>query len=178
MKGKAPFRFDLLYWNGDNTRLTRACHSQYLKQMYLNNNLVKPGKVTLNDTPLDLTKIDIPTYIQAARTDHICPWKSVYKDTWHFSGPKRFMLAGSGHIAGVVNPSSAHKYNHWLNDDLPRDASEWLEGATSKSGSWWDDWHKWLRLKSGPKVPARPPVDGPLKTLEDAPGSYVKIRYS
>jgi len=177
LKGRDPFPFDLLYWNGDHTRLTRACHSQYLKEMYLHNNLVKPGKIILNDTPLDLTKIDIPTYIQAARTDHICPWMSVYKDIWHFSGPKRFMLAGSGHIAGVVNPPSAHKYNHWLNDDLPRDASEWLEGATSKPGSWWDDWHKWLRLKSGPKVAARIPGDGPLKALEDAPGNYVKTRY-
>ncbi len=177
MKGKDPMPFDLLYWNGDNTRLTRACHLQYLDDMYQNNNLVKPGAITLNDMPLDLTKIDIPTYIQAAHTDHICPWKSVYKGTWNFSGPKRFMLAGSGHIAGVVNPPSAKKYNHWLNDDLPHDADEWLEGATSKVGSWWDDWHGWLSKKSGPKVAARIPGEGPLKILEDAPGNYVKIRY-
>ncbi len=177
LKGKDPFPFDLLYWNGDNTRLTRACHSQYLKDMYLNNNLVKPGAITLNGTPLDLTRIDIPTYIQAGRTDHICPWKSVYKDTWHFAGPKRFMLAGSGHIAGVVNPPSAKKYNHWLNDELPRDPDEWLDGATSKPGSWWGDWHRWLGRKSGPKVAARTPGDGPLKIIEDAPGSYVKVRY-
>ncbi len=177
MKGQDPFPFDLLYWNGDNTRLTRACHSQYLDDMYLNNNLVKPGAITLNDTPLDLRKIDIPTYIQAAHTDHICPWKSVYKDTWNFSGPKRFMLAGSGHIAGVVNPPSAKKYNHWLNDELPHDADEWLDGATSVVGSWWDDWHKWLSKKSGPKVKARDPLNGPLDIIEDAPGSYVKIRY-
>lgn len=177
MKGKDPFPFDLLYWNGDNTRLTRACHSEYLHDMYVNNNLVKPGAITLNDTPLDLTKITIPTYVQAAHTDHICPWKSVYKDTWHFSGPKRFMLAGSGHIAGVVNPPSAKKYNHWLNDDLPHDPEAWFEGATSKPGSWWDDWHKWLSKKSGPKVAARSPVGGPLEVIEDAPGSYVKVRY-
>ena len=177
MKGEDPFPFDLLYWNGDNTRLTRACHLQYLDDMYLKNNLVKPGAITLNGTPLDLTKITIPTYIQAAHSDHICPWKSVYKDTWHFSGPKRFMLAGSGHIAGVVNPPSAKKYNHWLNDDLPRDADKWLEGATSKPGSWWNDWHKWLGRKSGPKVAARTPGDGALEILEDAPGSYVKTRY-
>ncbi len=177
MKGKDPFPFDLLYWNGDNTRLTRACHLQYLDDMYKNNNLVKPGAVSLNDTPLDLTKVTIPTYIQAAHTDHICPWKSVYKDTWNFSGPKRFMLAGSGHIAGVVNPPSAKKYNHWLNDDLPHDADAWLEGATSVVGSWWDDWHKWLSKKSGAKVTARIPGDGPLEILEDAPGSYVKVRY-
>jgi len=177
MKGQDPFPFDLLYWNGDNTRLTRACHRQYLHDMYLNNNLVKPGAVTLNDTPIDLTKIDIPTYIQAAHTDHICPWKSVYKDTWNFSGPKRFMLAGSGHIAGVVNPPSAKKYNHWLNDELPHDPQEWFDGAVSKTGSWWEDWHQWLSQKSGPKVDARDPVDGPLDIIEDAPGRYVKIRY-
>ncbi|NOZ66656.1 MAG: class I poly(R)-hydroxyalkanoic acid synthase [Alphaproteobacteria bacterium] len=177
MRGKDPFPFDLLYWNGDNTRLTRACHSQYLKEMYLKNNLVKPGAITLNDTPLDLTKITIPTYIQAAHTDHICPWKSVYKDTWNFAGPKKFMLAGSGHIAGVVNPPSAKKYNHWQNDALPHDAEEWLAGAKSVPGSWWDDWHKWLVKKSGPKVAARIPGEGPFKAIEDAPGSYVKIRY-
>lgn len=177
LKGKEPYPFDLLYWNADNTRLTRACHSQYLKDMYLHNNLVKPGKIIMNNTPLDLGKIDIPTYIQAAQTDHICPWKSVYKDTWNFSGEKRFMLAGSGHIAGVVNPPSAKKYNHWLNDDLPHDPEDWLQGATSQVGSWWDDWHKWLSKKSGPKVPARIPGEGPLKAIEDAPGSYVKVRY-
>jgi len=177
MKGKKPFPFDLLYWNGDNTRLTRACHSQYLHEMYLNNNLVKPGVITLNDTALDLTKINIPTYTQAGHTDHICPWKSVYKNTRHFSGPKRFMLAGSGHIAGVVNPPSARKYNHWLNDELPHDADEWLDNAAIKAGSWWDDWHQWLAKKSGPKVVARTPGDGPLDIIEDAPGSYVKIRY-
>ena len=177
LRGKDPYPFDLLYWNGDNTRLTRACHLQYLNEMYLNNNLVKPGKITMNGTPLDLTKITIPTYIQAGHTDHICPWKSVYKDTWHFSGPKRFMLAGSGHIAGVVNPPSAKKYNHWLSDDLPHDPEEWLKGATSKPGSWWNDWHSWLAKKSGPKVAARIPGDGPLDIIEDAPGSYVKVRY-
>lgn len=177
MIGKDPFPFDLLYWNGDNTRLTRACHGQYLREMYMYNNLVKPGAMTLADTPLDLTKVDIPTYIQAGHTDHICPWKSVYKDTWHFSGPKRFMLAGSGHIAGVVNPPSARKYNHWLNDELPHDPEEWLNGAVSKAGSWWDDWHAWLSKKSGPKVAARIPGDGPVKSIGDAPGSYVKIRY-
>ncbi len=177
MKGKDTFPFDLLYWNGDNTRLTRSCHMQYLNDMYLNNGLVKPGAITLNDTPLDLTKITIPTYIQAAHSDHICPWKSVYKATWNFSGPKRFMLAGSGHIAGVVNPPAANKYNHWLNDDLPHDADAWLEGATNKPGSWWDDWHGWLAKKSGPKVPARRPEDEPLEILENAPGSYVKVRY-
>ncbi|PCJ35274.1 MAG: class I poly(R)-hydroxyalkanoic acid synthase [Alphaproteobacteria bacterium] len=177
MIGKDPFPFDLLYWNGDNTRLTRACHSQYLNEMYMNNNLVKPGAMTLAGTPLDLTKIDIPTYIQAGHTDHICPWKSVYKDTWHFSGPKRFMLAGSGHIAGVVNPPSAKKYNHWLNDELPHDPEEWLEGAMSKAGSWWDDWHAWLSKKSGAKVAARIPGDGTVKSIGDAPGSYVKTRY-
>ena len=177
LRGKEPYPFDLLYWNGDNTRLTRACHLQYLNEMYLNNNLVKPGKITMNGTPLDLTKITIPTYIQAGHTDHICPWKSVYKDTWNFSGPKRFMLAGSGHIAGVVNPPSANKYNHWLSDELPRDPDEWLKGATSKPGSWWNDWHGWLAKKSGPKVAARVPGDGLLDIIEDAPGSYVKVRY-
>ncbi|MCF8473568.1 MAG: class I poly(R)-hydroxyalkanoic acid synthase [Emcibacter sp.] len=177
LKGKEPLPFDLLYWNEDCTRLTKACHKQYLHDMYMNNNLVEPGKITLNGTPIDLTKITIPTYIQAAHTDHICPWKSVYKDTWHFSGPKRFILAGSGHIAGVVNPPEAQKYNYWLNDDLPHDPEEWFDNAVSKPGSWWDDWHGWLSKKSGKKISARTPGDGSLEVLEDAPGSYVKVRY-
>ncbi|WP_417317715.1 PHA/PHB synthase family protein [Emcibacter sp.] len=175
--GRDPFPFDLLYWNSDSTRLTRACHTQYLKEMYLENNLVKPGKLVLHDTPIDLSNITIPTYIQAAQTDHICPWKSVYKATQQFSGKRRFMLAGSGHIAGVVNPPSAKKYNHWVNKETPESPDVWLEQSEEHPGSWWSDWHKWLKGKSGKKVPARIPGDGKLDVIEDAPGSYVKIRY-
>ena len=175
--GRDPFPFDLLYWNSDSTRLTKACHSQYLREMYLENNLVKPGKLVLKGTPIDLRKITIPAYIQAAQTDHICPWNSVYKATQIFSGPRRFMLAGSGHIAGVVNPPEARKYNHWINDNLPDDPADWLNEAEEKPGSWWPDWHQWLRTKSGKKVPARQPGEGKLSIIEEAPGSYVKIRY-
>lgn len=177
MLGRAPFPFDLLYWNSDCTRLTQASHTQYLKEMYLENNLVKPGKITMNGTPLDLGKITIPTYVQAGETDHICPWKSVYKDTQNFAGKTRFMLAGSGHIAGVVNPPSAKKYYHWVNEGIADSPDEWLESAEQVTGSWWNDWHKWLKAKSGKKVAVRIPGDAKLDIIEDAPGSYVKVRY-
>ncbi|MAU41721.1 MAG: class I poly(R)-hydroxyalkanoic acid synthase [Kordiimonas sp.] len=178
MMGKDPTAFDLLYWNADTTRLTKTSHQQYLKEFYLENNLIKPGKVKLKGVPIDLANITIPTYIQAAIADHICPYASVYKATQHFTGDRRFVLAGSGHIAGVVNPPAANKYNHWLNDKIPDTASEWLEGAMEHEGSWWTDWHKWLSKKAGGRkiIDARMPGDGKLPLLEDAPGTYVRVR--
>ncbi|MDA5194116.1 PHA/PHB synthase family protein [Govanella unica] len=173
LMGKDPFPFDLLYWNSDSTRVTRAAHEFYLREMYQNNNLVKPGKVEMNGVAIDLSQIKIPIYIQAAETDHICPYNSVYKATQIYSGDCRFVLAGSGHIAGVVNPPSANKYYHYTNDTLPQTAREWLHDATRHPGSWWPDWHQWSAPKCGKKIPARTPANA----LEPAPGSYVKTRY-
>ena len=178
LMGKDPFPFDLLFWNSDATRMPAKMHSFYLRKMYQENLLVKPGGLTLNGTPIDLTKITTPIYIQAGREDHIAPYPSVYKATQYYKGPVRFMLAGSGHIAGVVNPPHAKKYQHWLNDTTvnPPTPEDWLRGAKEYPGSWWQDWDKWLSEKSGPKVPARDPASGGLPVIEDAPGSYVKVR--
>lgn len=178
LMGKDPFPFDLLYWNSDSTRVPRAAHEFYLREMYQKNNLVKPGGITLGGVPIDLHQVTVPTYIQAAETDHICPYPSVYKATQLYGGERRFVLAGSGHIAGVVNPPAAKKYHYYTNDTLPTTAEEWLIEATQHKGSWWPDWHHWNAPRGGQKVPARTPGDGKLKPLEDAPGSYVKVRYS
>ncbi len=178
LMGKDPFPFDLLFWNADATRMPAAMHSYYLRNMYQKNLLVKPGGLTIDNVPIDLRKISIPVYLQAGKDDHIAPAKSVYKATQIFSGPVRFMLAGSGHIAGVVNPPRNKKYQHWLNETAknPATLDEWRAGAQEFPGSWWHDWDKWLSAKSGPKVPARVPGQGGLPAIEDAPGSYVKVR--
>ena len=178
LMGKDPFPFDLLFWNADATRMPAAMHSYYLRNMYQKNLLVQPGALTLDGVPIDLRKIGIPVYLQAGKEDHIAPAKSVYKATQIFSGPVRFMLAGSGHIAGVVNPPRNKKYQHWLNETQhnPPTLEEWRAGAQEFPGSWWHDWDKWLSAKSGPKVPARVPGAGGLPAIEDAPGSYVKVR--
>ena len=175
--GKDPFPFDLLYWNSDSTRMPAAMHSFYLRKCYHENALIKPGAVTLCNTPIDLTKIKLPVYWVSTREDHIAPWKSTYASTQIFKGDdKRFVLAGSGHIAGVVNPAESTKYGYWTNDDLPPEPDEWLNGATAHPGSWWNDWAAWNRAKAGPLVPARTPGEGGLKAIEDAPGSYVKVK--
>ena len=174
--GKEPFPFDLLYWNSDSTRMPKAMHSYYLRNMYLENNLVKPGGITLGGVPIDLRKVKVPSYMASAREDHIAPWVSTYAATQIFKGPVRFVLSGSGHIAGVVNPPAAKKYNYWTNDKKAKTPEEWLASATDHVGSWWTDWDQWLATKSGPMVPARKPGSGKLKVIEDAPGTYVKTR--
>jgi polyhydroxyalkanoate synthase len=178
LMGKDPFPFDLLFWNADATRMPAAMHIYYLRNMYQKNLLAQPGGLVIDNVPIDLRKITIPTYIQSGKDDHIAPVKSVYKATQIFSGPVRFMMAGSGHIAGVVNPPAAKKYQHWLNEtgSNPPTLDEWKAGATEYPGSWWNDWDKWLSEKSGAKVPARVPGQGGLPAIEDAPGSYVKVR--
>ncbi|WP_421998337.1 PHA/PHB synthase family protein [Reyranella sp.] len=178
LMGKDPFPFDLLFWNADATRMPGAMHSYYLRNMYQKNLLMQPGGLIVDNVPIDLRKISIPVYLQAGKEDHIAPARSVYKATQLFSGPVRFMLAGSGHIAGVVNPPRNKKYQHWLNetDKNPPTLDEWRAGAQEFPGSWWNDWDKWLSAKSGPKVPARIPGQGALPAIEDAPGSYVKVR--
>jgi polyhydroxyalkanoate synthase len=174
--GKDPFPFDLLYWNSDSTRMPAAMHSFYLRKMYQENLLVKPGGIELAGVPIDLTKIELPVFMLSTREDHIAPWDSTYAATQLFSGPVKFVLAASGHIAGVVNPPAAGKYGHWTNTRNPKDPETWLKGATEHAGSWWPTWSKWLAKKSGAKVAARVPGDGKLKVIEDAPGSYVKVK--
>ena len=126
--------------------------------------------------PIDLTKVTVPVYLEACREDHIAPFRSVFKARHNFSGPVRFLLAGSGHIAGVINPPDANKYQYWRNDDEPWEIDAWLQGATEHPGSWWPDWQAWLAPQSGEMVPARKPGDGKLAVIEDAPGSFVKVR--
>lgn len=173
--GRDPVPFDLLYWNSDTTRMPEATHLFYLREFYKNNALAK-GKLELGGVKLDLSKIKVPIYLQSAREDHIAPYRSVYKTTHLVSGPVRFILAGSGHIAGVINPPAARKYQHWTNEKVPPKVEDWLSGATEHPGSWWADWEKWLAPLSGKKVAARKPGDGKLKPLGDAPGTYVAIK--
>lgn len=174
--GKDPFPFDLLYWNSDSTRMPAAMHSFYLRKFYYENKLVEPGGICLAGVPIDLRKIDIPVYIVSTREDHIAPWKSTYAATQLYQGEKRFVLAGSGHIAGIINPPASSKYGYWTNEELPPDPEAWLAGAVQHKGSWWNDWAEWMVARSGPMVPARRPGDGGLPVLEDAPGSYVRVR--
>src|SRR5271169_4574113 len=173
--GKSPFPFDLLYWNADSTRMPAAMHSFYLRKMYQENLLAKPGGITLDGVPIDLRKITNPSFLLSTREDHIAPWRSTYAATQLYRGPVKFVLSGSGHIAGVVNPPGG-KYGHWENDNNPSTAEEWLATATSHPDSWWPRWERWISLYAGGEVPARRPGDGKLKPIEDAPGSYVKVR--
>ncbi|MGY6588710.1 MAG: PHA/PHB synthase family protein [Wenzhouxiangella sp.] len=172
--GKKPASFDLLYWNSDSTRLPETMHQWYLKNLYLENRLVEPGGVTMDGVPIDLSTIDLPVYIQSSREDHIAPYSSVYKATQIYSGDVTFMLAGSGHIAGVINPPKAQKYGYWTNEALPADPEEWIAGAEQHEGSWWPHWDAWLRQHSGRRIAAREPGDGDLPIIEPAPGRYVR----
>ena len=176
LKGRAPFPFDLLYWNSDATRLPAANHSFYLRNCYLDNRLTK-GDAKLGDTPIDLGNIKIPVYNLATREDHIAPAKSVLFGGKFFGGQVKFVLSGSGHMAGVVNPPDKHKYQYWTGPK-PRSGNldAWLAKATEHPGSWWPDWLTWLKEQDSTEVPARVPGDGKLKPIEDAPGSYVKVQ--
>jgi polyhydroxyalkanoate synthase subunit PhaC len=171
--------FDLLHWNGDTTNLPSKWHQAYLKDFYKENKLVRAGGINVDGTPIDLHRVKTPTYVQAGREDHIAPAQSVWKITHYFQGPLRFVLAGSGHIAGVVNPPEAQKYGYWTNETKVATLEEFVAGATEHKGSWWPDWIQWIGALAGKKVPAkgaRVPGKGKLKAIEDAPGSYVKAR--
>jgi polyhydroxyalkanoate synthase len=175
--GKSPFPFDLLYWNADSTRMPARMHSFYLRNMYIKNRLGMPGAITLAGEPIDLSKVDVPAYFISTAEDHISPWKTTYKGSKYLAGEVRFVLGGSGHIAGIINPPAAKKYHYWTNDARPATADEWFKGATRHPGSWWDDWQAWIAARNGgnggeDKVPARIPANA----LEDAPGSYVMLR--
>jgi polyhydroxyalkanoate synthase len=171
--------FDLLYWNGDTTNLPVTWHRAYLTDLYRDNLLAVPGGVSVDGTPIDLHLVRTPAYIQAGREDHIAPAASVWKLTRHLSGPMRFILAGSGHIAGVVNPPAANKYQYWTNDTPVASLDAFISGATETKGSWWPDWLGWLETLAPETVPvkgARRPGKGRRKAIEDAPGRYVKSR--
>ena len=176
--GKEPPAFDLLFWNADSTNFPAELFIQYLRNMYQQNNLARPGGFELMGQKIDLGRIAIPSYIQASKEDHIAPAASVFKLTGLLGGQKRFVLAGSGHIAGVVNPPENKKYQHWLadGDAVHEDFEAWFAAAEEHPGSWWPDWHRWQSRRSGKKVPARKPGDGGLAAIEPAPGSYVKRR--
>lgn len=178
LMGREPMAFDLLYWNSDATRLPAAMLVDYLKAFYQENRLKERGGLTLAGTSIDLTEVKTPVYLMAAKDDHIAPWKSCYAGTQLFAGPKTFVLAASGHVAGVVNPPAARKYGHWTHAKLPETADDWLAAASWHEGSWWSDWYRWLSRKGGKKVPARRVGDGGLTPIEPAPGSYVKVRAS
>jgi polyhydroxyalkanoate synthase len=175
-KGKEPVAFDLLYWNSDSTRMPAANHSFYLRNCYLQNNLAR-GKMQIAGKTIDLRKVKAPIYNLATREDHIAPAKSVLLGSKFFGGPVRFVLAGSGHIAGVINPPGKMKYQYWTGPKpTGADLDKWLAKAEEHPGSWWPDWLDWLKGHGAEKVPARVPGGGKLAPIEDAPGSYVKVR--
>jgi polyhydroxyalkanoate synthase len=180
LMGKDPFPFDLLYWNADSTRMPARMHSFYLRNMYIKNLLGVPGGINLSGVPIDLSKVKVPSYFISTVEDHIAPWKTTYLGAKYLGAPARFVLGGSGHIAGIVNPPSAKKYHYWTNDALPPTPDEWFAGARQNPGSWWEDWRAWMEKQNAgkPKVPARNPGDGKLKVIEDAPGSYASLRIS
>mgnify|MGYP003640346896 CR=1 FL=1 len=175
LMGRQPQAFDLLFWNADQTRMPKALHLWYLKNMYRDNKLSK-GELDFDGVKLTLGDIKTPVYMQASRDDHIAPFPSVYRGAKAFGGPVRYMMAGSGHIAGVINHPDAHKYQYWTNDALPATAEDWLAGAEEHPGSWWFDWRDWLYERSGKDVAARVPGEGKLKVIRDAPGENVLVR--
>ncbi len=179
LMGQEPAPFDLLHWNSDVTNLPAGWHRDYLETLYRGNKLVEKGGISVAGVPIDLGKLSLPTSLQAGREDHIAPPQSVWKLMKHFTGDKHFVLAGSGHIAGVVNPPAAGKYQYWTNDEDAGSLDEFISGATEHKGSWWPDWLAWLRKLTPQEVAAtnaRVPGKGKLKAIEDAPGRYVKAR--
>ena len=175
--GEEPPPFDLLHWNSDTTNLPAGWHRDYLETLYKGNKLVVSGEITVAGTPIDIDLVKTPSYIQAGREDHIAPPESVWKIMDHFTGPKRFVLAGSGHIAGVVNPPAAKKYQYWVSASQPESLEEFIASASEHQGSWWPDWLEWLKTQDPETVKAvraRIPGKGKLKAIEDAPGTYVK----
>jgi len=175
LKGEPPFAFDLLYWNSDSTRMPAANHSFYLRNCYLQNKLSK-GEMMIAGEPADLGKITIPVYNLATVEDHIAPAKSVFLGSKFFGGPVKFVLAGSGHIAGVVNPPDRNKYQYWTDGPPSGNLDGWLAKAEERPGSWWPDWLAWIKEQDATEVEAREPGGGKLEPIEDAPGSYVKAK--
>lgn len=175
LMGREPKPFDLLFWNSDQTRMPKMLHLFYLRYFYKDNALSE-GKLVLGGETLDLKKVKAPVYVQSSRDDHISPYRSVYRGARLFGGKTTFMMSGSGHIAGVINHPNAKKYQHWTNEALPERVEDWMAGSGEHPGSWWNHWAGWLKPKSGKMVAARDPSKGPLKPVEDAPGSFVQVR--
>jgi polyhydroxyalkanoate synthase len=176
LKGKSPSPFDLLHWNSDSTRMPAANHSYYLRNCYLDNRL-SAGSMVLDNTQLDLAKVKVPVYNLATREDHIAPAQSVLYGSQFFGGPVKFVLSGSGHIAGVVNPPAAGKYQYWTRDSIAAENLEqWLQGAQENPGSWWPDWRAWIESHDAEQVEARSVGSDAMPPIEDAPGSYVRVR--
>ncbi len=173
--GKEPMPFDLLYWNSDSTQMPAGVHSFYLRECYMANKLSQ-GKMLLDGVHIDLRKVKIPVYNLAARDDHIAPLPSVFRLGQFMGGETRLVVSGSGHIAGVINPPEARKYHYWTNEQRPENLADWLKTAQEHPGSWWPDWADWITARSGAKVTAPEPGDGKLEVLEDAPGSYVRVK--
>lgn len=173
LKGEDPLPIDFLFWNSDTTNLPAQMVTTYLRDFYLTNQLKDSGVFKINDVPIDLRLIKNPVYFLSTFFDHIAPWKSTYAGVRQHSGPVTFVLGGSGHVAGVVNPPSKNKYGYYTNDTLPEDPESWLKTAKENAGSWWTHWEKWLRQFSGDLIPAKQPGGGKIEPLEDAPGTYV-----
>lgn len=176
--GKEPMPFDLLYWNNDSTRLPASMLIYYLRNFYKKNGLMSNDILELNGTKIDIEKIKTPSYFLSTKEDHIAPWRSCYPAVNKFKGPVKFVLGGSGHIGGVVNPPANKKYGYQTNTKNYPTPEEWLETSKAHEGSWWVDWGKWIKRRGGKQVPARIPGAGKLNIIEDAPGTYVKIRIS
>lgn len=180
LKGETPPPFDLLYWNSDSTNLPGPYYAWYLRQMYLENNLVKPGKVKVCGEKIDFRQVKLPVYIYGSREDHIVPIGGAYGSTHLFPGKKRFVMGASGHIAGVINPAAKNKRSHWIGPagKFPKDVKDWIDSATEHPGSWWTDWSAWLKPQAGKQI-AAPRTYGKGKTyaaIEPAPGRYVKAK--
>ncbi len=172
--GKDPFPFDLLYWNADSTRLPARMHSTYLRTMYLNNTFKEPGSLSVAGIPIDVSSVQAPAYFISTEDDHIAPWEGTYLGARLLSGPVKFVLGKSGHIAGIINPPAAKKYGYYTGPDVGVPSAEWYDNAELHLGSWWPDWQAWLEQYAGDRIPARHPGSGSHAVIEDAPGSYVK----
>jgi len=177
LQGKKPPPFDLLFWNGDSTNLPGPWYCYYLQNTYLENNLIKPDKLTMCGVPVDLRYVDMPAFVFAAREDHIVPWRTAYASANYLGGEVRFVLGAAGHIAGVVNPVSKNKRSYWTGGDKKsaEDAKQWFEQSTENPGSWWPHWAAWLSEKSGRQTSARTSLgNAQFPPMEAAPGRYVR----
>lgn len=173
LNGNTPVPFDILYWNSDSTNMPAKMHSQYLRQMYLHNNLIKPNKIKLNNTPINVHTINTPVFFLSTNKDHIAPWKTTFTGYQIMKGPKRFVLGGSGHIAGIINPEGSKKYGYYTNNHHMESAEDWMKHAKEHEGSWWPEWLKWLKSYSGKSIPAPDINELPFAPIMNAPGSYV-----
>jgi polyhydroxyalkanoate synthase len=167
---------DLLYWFSDGIGMPAKMLDTFMRVILMDNALVKPGQFKIAGVPIDLTSIRTPLCFVSLKDDHVAHWQATYKGACQFKAPKRFILGGSGHNAGTINPPSAGKHGFWTNESFPEDPDAWLQGAERQEGSWWTDWSFWLEKHSGPEIPSRPVAGGPLAVLTSAPGDYVRVR--